>query len=381
MRNKAIMTMIMVLQLTVGLLDVRAATFCATNSAELQSSLDMAAVNGEDDYIRIATGTYQSPSGGFIYNSAGLPGGDEKSLSISGGWTEFFGNPCGQQLSKNPSLTAISGNGSNRGLAMYLRQSGSVSITLLTFVNGYASGSIVGGGLSILTINPYNGSISIENNHFIANEADSAGAMYIYFDHGPDAQLEITNNLIVGNHARSLVGAVSAVVNSTEFVNAKRGIIAAPTAISFTNNTVVNNSTDNTTEFAVGGIFINGSVAFKWVVNNNLWNNDGADIRVLSPAGYRLWNNNFQTRIGLEPEFVENNISVEPEYKSCGIFCVHREPVVDSPLVDAGTHPIFTFPWSLTATDSAGRTRVTGPVVDIGAYENQSRLFVDRFEQ
>lgn len=381
MRQEFLITLLVAFVMAIGPLNSQAATFCATTSSELQSSLSSAAVNGEEDELRIATGAYSAPVGGFLYNSAGSISGDDESLSISGGWTEFFGNPCGQQLSQNPTLTAINGSGSDPGLRMYLRGEGGVSISLLTFMNGNAPGQLRGGGLYIQPSNPYNAKISVVNNHFIANEAHSSGAMYIYFECGPNAQLVIANNLIVSNHGRGLVGAVEAIVNQPSTSEGARGILTPDPAISFTNNTVVNNTTGSTSNLAVGGVWVNGTVVDKWVVNNNLWGNDGADMRVVSPAGFRLWNNNIESRIGLDPEFVEDNLSAEPEYKDCGILCVHREPILDSPLVDAGWHPYITLPWKLMATDAAGRMRISGPAVDIGAYENHSRLFVDRFEQ
>ncbi len=77
-----------------------AAEFCVTNSAQLQASLDAAETNGQSDTIRIATGSYEVPlSGGFVYNSLAPVGGDDHNISVIGGWTEFFGNPCGQVLS------------------------------------------------------------------------------------------------------------------------------------------------------------------------------------------------------------------------------------------------------------------------------------------
>jgi hypothetical protein len=78
-------------------LNSKAAVYCVTNSAQLQSALTSAQNSNEYDLIRVAEGHYVTPDSEFKYTSTS--GWD---LGISGGWTEFFGNPCGQQLSGSP---------------------------------------------------------------------------------------------------------------------------------------------------------------------------------------------------------------------------------------------------------------------------------------
>ena len=69
---------------------VAAATFCVSNSAELQSALQTASTNADaSDLIKLRAGTYVSPAGGFGRNQT-FDG--EESITIEGGWANLIGN-------------------------------------------------------------------------------------------------------------------------------------------------------------------------------------------------------------------------------------------------------------------------------------------------
>lgn len=88
---------------------IHAATFCANTSVEIQQALDAAENNGEADTINIVVGTYHIPSGvSFAYKPT--TGGDDKDLTIVGGWTPFFDNPCALLISPNPLNTTLNGD-------------------------------------------------------------------------------------------------------------------------------------------------------------------------------------------------------------------------------------------------------------------------------
>ena len=55
-----------------------------TTSAELQNALTVAATNNKVDVIKIETGTYDVPAGGFVFD-ASVAGGDHLGLTLSGG--------------------------------------------------------------------------------------------------------------------------------------------------------------------------------------------------------------------------------------------------------------------------------------------------------
>lgn len=58
----------------------------------------------------MAESAYTTRGVAFDYNA-----NDGYDLTISGGWSEFFGNDCGQQISTNPFITAIDGGSTSRG--------------------------------------------------------------------------------------------------------------------------------------------------------------------------------------------------------------------------------------------------------------------------
>ena len=72
--------------------DAKSATFCVTTAVELRAALNSAESNSQHDEIRIEMGDYETQGTAFSYQET--QGFD---LEISGGWVNFFGNPCGVQ--------------------------------------------------------------------------------------------------------------------------------------------------------------------------------------------------------------------------------------------------------------------------------------------
>lgn len=339
----------------------RAATFCATTSEELQAALDAAKVNGQADIVRIAKGYYRVPPGGFVYDSVTPVDGDDHAIAIMGGWTALAGepSPCGQLLREDPWLTELDGDFSDRVLHIEVRPNSWVLVSLLTFSNGHANGSERGGGL-LLGNNGghYAGQMYVERNVFLGNTAHVGGGLRARNATDDDGRLYVLNNLFVQNHARSNGGAAELGLNQGQTF--------------FTNNTVLLNTSDG--ETPIGGINASGNGEFV-IANNNLWDNEVADLN-LSPAIIAgLYNNNIGVRSGDEPENESGNIGVEPEYEngSPGF-----TPKRTSPLVDAGIAAPES--WYLTELDLNAAARVVGPAVDIGAYENE-RIFSGNFEE
>lgn len=67
-------------------LPVHAATFCVDDSATLASALATASLgNNQADDIRIKSGSYSAPLGGFRYEAAISDANN--SLQLSGGWS------------------------------------------------------------------------------------------------------------------------------------------------------------------------------------------------------------------------------------------------------------------------------------------------------
>ncbi|MEN1728699.1 MAG: choice-of-anchor Q domain-containing protein [Pseudomonadota bacterium] len=356
------------------------ADFCVTNSAQLQLALNTSENNGQSDTIRIAAGSYTAPSGGFIFFPP--PAEDGFDLEISGGWTDFFGNPCGQLLNSDPEQTVISGGGSERVLEIRLPQAGSVDARNLSFVSGQTDDVFGGGGLrAYQTVGQtYAGTLTVENNIFLLNTAETGGGLYIGALIGTETvNVRVLNNLFVGNSATQLQGGAGVIQVNSPSPRGGIGIDPRP-AVTLAHNTVV----DNTSVQTIGGFWMLGNVTNLYVASNNLWGNSGNDLEwTVSSDNTVLRNNNIQSSLfNVTPEFDIGNISVTPQYVDCGALCVDRIPASGSPLLDAGYQPLAPFqPWTLPANDLNGGPRVRGTAVDIGAYEGiQDRLFSDRFE-
>lgn len=347
---------------------LRAAEFCAIDSVQIQLFLNAAATNGEADVIRIPVGDYALPaSGGFNYLPGPLAAGESADLQISGGWSDFFGNPCGQQLSPSAFDTMLDGEGQERILNIQLQQSGDITISNLWFFDGFADPQAFqrGGGLQIRGLEGYLGDIRVSNNVFSANVARFGAALEI----SRGDRVQVDNNLFLANQS-SEAYVVEVVIDNT-------------LGLYFNNNTVFSNQAANST---IGGVYLAASGSSQlFVANNILWTNEDLDLRLAGSGIRHLYNNTIQTLDGVA-DFEANNVQIAPQFAG-GLLNFHLDPA--SPLVDAGRMPPavpmppepFEDDWQLNPTDLDGDPRVQGEVVDIGAYESPSALiFSDGFE-
>lgn len=345
------------------------AVFCATTSVGFQIALNNAAGNNEDDEIRLAVGTYTVlGASGFEYDVR--PTGDDRDLVISGGWSEFFGNPCGQQLSSdNAFSTLINGDDRFRALMIDGKANSDITVRNLWFANGLAPtdvGNHFGGGLWVFPVTPSNAKVIIENCAFSGNEAAFGAGLAIV----GGGETRVRNSLFVANHA---VAAYAAYAETSE-----------PPGVYFTNNTVIDNTTDGNN--AGAAVFASGSGGQYFVANNILWDNDGADI-VLggSTIGDTYFHNNdVADRLG-SATVESGNLSVMPQFAGS---LIDFTPAEGSPLINAGIRPPSVVPvpppfhqnWSTGTLDMKGNTRVRGGEIDIGAYEAPTPLLNNGFE-
>ena len=189
-------------------------------------------------------------------------------------------------------------------------------------------------------------------------------------------QVHVVNNLFRLNRARFNYGAVELLLNG-----GLDQLFGARTT--FINNTVVNNLVETTESDSTGGILISGSVPSKYVINNNLWGNQGLDLRVAGLSStFSLRNNNFEnSAFNQAPTSEAGNISVVPLYEPCtGLLCFNGVPHPESELFDGGLEPGMISAWSTGSFDYRGLPRSNDESIDIGAFESHARVFADRFE-
>ena len=351
-----------------------AATFCATSTAELQNALDTAAVNGENDVVRVAVGTYPAPVGGpFDFDQLAPVNGDGLSLTLSGGWTAFFGNPCGYRSEAYNSFDTIL-DGEDRERVLRIIPDGAPDIVIegITFFRGNPSegGTRRGGGLEIRSAN-FTGKLRVERSAFLFNTADYGSAL-----EAGGSLIRLRNNLFVGNDAVNS-GVIEAVIGNGD------------SGIYLTANTIINNATQSSATSAQGGVYI-----FLWtdtnalLVNNVIKGNDVTDLKLSGEGNVTLRNNLIDARVGsITTE--TGQITGDPMFVGGLLNFTDFTPDVGSPLIDTGIKPptLIPFPppfdsnWGLPDYDLLGRPRTQGVTVDVGAYEALPvDVFSDGFE-
>ncbi len=344
-----------------------AAEFCATTSQQLSDALSTANSNNQNDTIRIAAGHYNAPLLGFVY--AGL---QDDHLTVSGGWTEFFNNPCGIQSGVNAALTVLDGQHQQPVLRLHGHGNAGLDLSNLTVQNGFRSPQAGGngGGLLISSFLDFVGNVRIRHVAFLDNAATAGAALYIERgDH-----LTVRNAVFADN--------VAAAGSAVEIR------MADGFGVHFNNNTVLNNLSGSSDPAVADGVFIEvAGNAQQYVANNLLWNNGAVDLAMAGSGVRHLYNNDIGVFQGT-PDHAGDNLSVAPELSGSS---PPFRPLVTSPLRNAGRMPIpitpiplpFTFAWGLDEFDLTGADRVIEDVVDIGAYEAwpaPDLIFADDFD-
>jgi parallel beta-helix repeat protein len=297
---------------------------------------------------------------------------------------------------------------SGGGASLY----GSSTLTNNTFTGNTASGfaGIGGGGLYV------NGTATLTNNTFTGNTAtnSSGGGAYIFgttttllnntfADNTADTgggglrvnstSSTLINNIFNGNAAGS-GGAASIDGTSSTLIN---NIFAGNRSTSgggfrvntHENVTIINNTiTDNVAETGGGGAWINliRSDYRGYLYNNIIWNNtasDGADLYIdntgddpFFPVIVNLFNNDFdQSASGtyiaepftIDPSNLDNE---DPLFVGSGDYHL----AVLSPCINSGDNDAPDLP----TTDKDGNPRIMGGTVDMGAYEYQAVVYVNK---
>jgi hypothetical protein len=333
----------------------QAAVRCIDSVAQLEQTLDAALASAETfEEVRIKSGTFLLESGESGY--FGLAQGSGKTLSISGGWSGEAGQ-CTSR-SGDASATLLWGLGQRRvfGINASATFTGSIVIENMSFGGGHSS---VSPSPSCLGLGEQNGGVlAIRVDRVRVESCTSAtGVNSPAVSLGGSAGVILRNSLVAGNDAGASVP-VS--------VNAKAG------AGWVLNNTIADNTSANVNGFV--GIAASGGDGAAVTLANNLFegnmppNGPRIDIRV--GPNVTLTNNRFT---GLSGTPLANTGSSTGTTAFAPNGYELSEP---STARDAGASFAALLQGS---SDLAGKPRVMGSAVDLGALE-YSPLLKDGFE-
>ena len=327
-----------------------AATFCVSDSTELQNALIVAASNGEDDTVKIVQGSYV---GNFVYSST-----ESYDVTIKGGYT---GNCISQEI--DPANTILDGDKASSVLVLVSSNESNFTVQGLSLQNGDASSGGEGNKGAGLYVKTAVGNVSVSNCAITGNTANGhngrGGGVYV-----SSPTVTMTNNTITGNTANSYGGGVYVYSTSSTIQH----------VVTMTNNTITGNSADNG-----GGLYLKlyGEAGFTYIYNNIIWSNvaitQGEDIYIDNDGDndffgspVDIYNNDFdQSATGFYiviPIIIDssNLNNQDPLFKD--IYC-HLS--IGSPCINEGDNNAPGLP----ATDMDGDNRIVNGIVDIGADE------------
>jgi len=330
-----------------GVRDCGAATFCVRSSAQFKSALGSSFGNGEDNTIYVKSGYYPLNTdlgdGLFLDSFANI-----HALTMIGSIDDISVCPPKNTV---PDLagtgTTLDGEHAVRPLEFYT--SGHVEIRGFTIVGGLANG--VGGGLQVKGFD-----VLIQYNRFIGNHASGSGASGEGGEVNgfADTTIRFIDNLLAANHGNFVGGAELYGMNGGEV----------------SGNTITGNITDTVTQ--PGGLRLDGGGSANFTITNNIvWNNHatgGTDLGVFTAQSRAANDLYFPLTPGSTSAGFTSDVSVDPQFESCGL-CLSFELADSSPLIDAGIYQNY-------PTDLAGKPRVIGPHIDIGAFENIAEDFI-----
>jgi len=351
-------------------IEARAATFCVNSSDDFADALAAAEGNGEDNDIRLRTGLYVAPDGGFHIDL--LDG--RHSLSVVGGYTD---DACVERTHV-AAETALDGRDAVRPLTIDTSTSFGnadpahrITVSGLFFTGGHDA---IVGALKISDSGPiYGGIIVVEDNVFADNATETGvlegGPALLAATDGPDLAggtgLFVRNNLFIRNSGP----------------NAPAVFVYSNNRIAVTSNTFAANiATDMTLDERVTfASFTLSGVDFS----NNVFSDNHRDG---TPATFDLHAtdvtdlvDNALVAIAGTPRSETGTLDVDPHFVDAVNGNYRLAP--GSLLIDAGTD---TPAGGLAEFDIDGATRIEGAHVDIGAFESTAgsaeEIFADGFD-
>ncbi len=349
------------------------------DNEDIQTALDTARTNNQDDVVCIPAGTYNITST-LTYDipSDSSECGKKLTIRADGGSVILDGGNSVQILSINTSKCSDDANGD-------------ITIEGINFQNG-RTGYVVthGGGLFVST---KNANVTLINNIFIGNRANGyGGGAFVVSNSG---SITIANNTFSRNSA--FFSDSNVYSHGGGFVESNFG------SITLTNNTFSNNNANN-----YGGgayVYLENDTATLNFYNNILWNNtanpngnNGDDLygdndgdRNNTPSPVNLAHNLFSTTatpidFSTAPQTQKVYIWLTGNYNrniangctNSGNFGnIQADPLfvdpqngdlrlqANSPAIDVGCNNAPSIP----STDKDGNQRIVSTAVDMGAYE------------
>ena len=336
--------------------------FCVASSDKLTdalASLSTSTGNTDADEIRIHTGTYSAPEGGWVGSVT-----THHPLTIRGGYTD---DGCTQQ-SLNASLTVLDGNDTSSVMTINtpLGPDSDIEVSGLTFQHGKGGGGFGpnAGGLKISDTGPIsNGKILVERNIFRDNSSVGDGI-----------NLAI-GGLLAATDGQSLIVRGNLFVNNTS-PNAA-AFLFSNNAIDVSNNTFAGNHSTDSAQipvaldyFTFGGLFSSNNIYWGNTTGPGQFDID-LSAHLNGAKGATLLRDDIQTSTGTAVS-ATGTLHVDPKFVGTSNFRLS----VASTLIDAG---VDNPPGDLTTVDLDGAPRIDPAAVDLGAYES-SYVFVDSFE-
>jgi hypothetical protein len=343
MRVSTFTTLLLLLAITCGFASAaKAATFCVSNVAELHTALVAASNNSENNTIKVVAGTYNSPSGGFLYfRTSG-----NFDFDLEGGWNAG----CTIQTPK-ASLTTLDGQSTHVVLALFGNTAGLTGNLTLRYFDVY-HGANENGYDAALQMYAYGGDVRIESCRFRNNVADTSSLMSIASHSGT---ITFAGNVVANNSAPGEEVVVTLNVNNDVG------------AVYVNNNTIADNVFASTVT-AIGAVKVN-----RATLSNNILINDGKR-EIYAADGPLLLNNDIDFISATPGAGSADNIDVDPQFVST----TDHHIALTSPVRDAGDN---TPPGGLPVYDLDGRQRKVFGRIDMGAYEAQGdNIFSDGFE-
>jgi hypothetical protein len=354
--------------LLVGWTNAQSATFCVSTGTQLANALASAATNGQNDEIRITSGTLTGttePNTNARWTYRAAASDEATSLSISGGWST--GNSCASQTI-GILLTQLDAEwqGPNVQISSATPSySGQVSIRNLTLARGRNFNSFAASGILSSFTGTVSAQLLIESVLVTSGQSSVQGTQSVLISQQGGGFIRFRNNVVSNNTASGTSSGAAVSISATS------------NAIAYvSNNSIFANQ--GTAQVAYG-LGLGGVVtASNNAVANNTTNAAGSTFQVFSSngSGITLRNNHFENVLITGGAFSEQGTTTgDPLWTGIGSVRVPNEV---SPLRDSG---INNPSGGIASTDIEGFPRIMNSVVDRGASEAPAPTITDRIFQ